>query len=235
MIRVLKWASIGLGGLFILMVLAILLLPQLVNLDKYRGILANRVSKVLGREVKLGSVRVDLWGGIGAEAKGIQIAQAPGFGTEPFVAANALRVHVRFLPLLRGQLRVSTAILDEPRIRLVHTQDGRWSIDDLIKASTPPSPTKPPAEAGRPGKAPLLGGLFLNEVAVKNGQITLLDQARSPGLTLTVTDLMSPSNREMAPIPYRSGPKLVLEGSDRAESSRQERSLSPRQTPLSLI
>ena len=189
MIRVLKWASIGLGGLFILMTLAILLLPQLVNLDRYRGILANRVSKVLGREVKLGSVRVDLWGGIGAEAKGIQIAQAPGFGAEPFVAANALRVRVRFLPLLRGQLRVSTAILDEPRIRLVHTQDGRWSIDDLIKTQPAPSPTKPPAEAGRPGKAPLLGGLFLNEVAVKNGQITLLDQTRSPGLTLTLTDL----------------------------------------------
>ena len=106
MIRILKWVGIVLGCLVILMVLASLLLPTLVNLDRYRGVLASRASKALGREVTLGSLRVDLWGGIGAEAKGIQIAQAPGFGSEPFVAADALRVRVQFLPLLHGQLKV---------------------------------------------------------------------------------------------------------------------------------
>jgi AsmA protein len=189
MIRVLKWVGLAIGGIVVLAVLAALLLPVLVNLDRYRAVLASRVGKALGREVTLGSLQVDLWHGLGAEAKGIQIAQAPGFGPEPFLAADALRVRVQLLPLLRGQVKVNTAVLDHPRIRLMHTGDGRWSVDDLMKLSAAPPPPKLPAEAVRPGKASLLGGLLLNQVVVKSGEITLLDQTRSPGLTLTLTDL----------------------------------------------
>lgn len=187
--RALRWLALVVGGIVVLAVLAALLLPSLVNLDRYRGVLAARVGKALGREVTLGSLRVDLWRGIGAEAKGIQIAQAPGFGAEPFLAADALRVRVQLLPLLRGQVKVSTAVIERPRIRLLHTRDGRWSVDDLLKASSPPPPTKPPAEVVHPGKAPVLGSLLLSQVAVKNGEITLMDEARSPGFTLTLTDL----------------------------------------------
>ena len=220
MIRILKWVGIVLGCLVILMVLAALLLPTLVNLDRYRGVLASRASKALGREVTLGSLRVDLWGGIGAEAKGIQIAQAPGFGSEPFVAADALRVRVQFLPLLHGQLKVSTAALERPRIRLVHTRDGRWSVDDLIKAPPVPLPTKLPAELPRPGKAPILGGLLLNEVAMKKGEITLLDEARSPGFTLTLTDLdlTVQQGKPSDPLQVRSQARIGGVGSGRIES-----------------
>lgn len=220
-IRVVKWLGLALGGIVILLVLAALLLPTLVNLDRYRGVLASRVSKALGREVTLGSLQVDLWGGIGAEAKGIQIAQAPGFGSEPFVAADALVVRVQFLPLLHGQVKVSTAILERPRIRLLHTRDGRWSVDDLVKAQSTPSAAKPPAEAARPGKAPLLGALLLNEVAVKNGEITLVDQARSPGFTLTLTDLDLAVRQgdPSAPLEVRSQVRIGGVGSGRIESA----------------
>jgi AsmA protein len=116
---------------------------------------------------------------------------------------------------------VSTAILEGPRIRLVHARDGRWSIDDLIKAQPAPLPTKPPAEVARPGKAPLLGGLFLNEVAVKNGEISLLDQTRSPGLSLTLTDLdLTVKQRNPSdPVEVRSQARLGGVGPGRIETS----------------
>jgi AsmA protein len=187
--RVVKWVGIGGGVVVGLAVLAALVLPSLVNLERYRAALASRAGKTLGREVTLGDLRVSLWGGIGAEARGIQIAQAPGFGAEPFLVADALRVRLQLLPLFRGQVKVSSAILERPRIRLTHTRDGRWSVEDLLKTPTAPSSPKPSGETPRPGKAPLLGSLFLSEVAVRNGEVTLLDQARSPGITLTLTDL----------------------------------------------
>lgn len=221
MIRVLKWIGLAIGGIILLMVLAALLLPSLVNLDRYRAALASRVGKALGREVTLGSLRVDLWGGIGAEAKGIQIAQAPGFGSEPFLAADALRVRVQLLPLLRGQVKVSTAVLERPRIRLMHTRDGRWSVDDLMKAQPAPPSPKPPAEVVRPGKVPLLGGLLLNQVAVKNGEISLLDQARSPGLTLALADLDLTIRQANVsdPLEVRSRARIGGVGGGRVESA----------------
>jgi uncharacterized protein involved in outer membrane biogenesis len=186
--RILRWVGLGIGGILVLAVLAALVLPSLVSLDRYRAALANRAGKALGREVTLGALRVSLWGGIGAEAKGIQIAQAAGFGSEPFLAADALRVRVQLWPLLRGQVKVSGAILERPRIRLTHTRDGRWSMDDLLRGHAGPVPPKPSGEIPRPARAPLLGGLLLSEVAVRNGEITLLHERRPPNVTLTLTD-----------------------------------------------
>jgi AsmA protein len=179
------------------------------------------VSKALGREVTLGSLRVDLWRGIGAEAKGIQIAQAPGFGREPFVTADALRVRIRLLPLLRGQVKVSTAVLERPRIRLLHTRDGRWSMDDLLKTPSTPPPPHPPAEIVPLGKGPMLGALSLSQVAVKNGEITLLEQAAHPDLTLTLTDLDLTVRQANAsdPLEVRARARLGRGSTGRIESA----------------
>lgn len=221
MTRVLRWVGIGIGSLLALVVLAALALPSLVNLERYRAALASRVGKALGREVTLGALRVSLWGGIGAEAKGIQIAQAAGFGPEPFLAADALRVRVQLLPLLRGQMKVSTAVLERPRIRLTHTRDGRWSVDDLLKPHPTPSPPKPATDAARPGKAPLLGALLLSEVAVKGGEITLLDQTRAPGIILTLRDLdLSLRQATVSdPLEVRSRARIGSAGAGRIETS----------------
>ncbi len=220
MMRFLKWVGLGIAGIFVLVVLAALILPALVNLERYRDVMAGRVGKALGREVTLGALRVSLWGGIGAEAKGIRIAQAAGFGSEPFLVADALRVHVHLLPLLRGQVKVSTAVLDRPRIRLTHTPDGQWSVDDLLKAHAAPSTPKPSADLSRAGKAPLVGGLVLSEVAVHKGEITLLDQAHSPGIALTLTelDLRLRQASSSDPLEIRSRARIGGTGAGRIET-----------------
>jgi AsmA protein len=220
-IRFLKWAGIVVGSIVTLVVLAALLFPCLLSPERYRSALTNRVTKALGREVALGSLCINLWGGIGAEAKDIRIAQAPGFGSEPFLAAEALRVRVQFLPLLRGQVRVSTAVVERPRIRLTHAKDGRWSIDDLLKPHAAPPPPKTPAEPPRAGKTTLLGALLLNEVAIKNGEITLSDQTRSPSLTLGMSDLdLAVRQANLAdPLEVQYRAKIVSPGAGRLEAS----------------
>src|SRR5512147_247184 len=165
MSRTLKWVSIGVGGLLLLVLLAVVLLPPLVNLERYRTLLAQRVGRTLGRDVTLGALRVSLWGGIGAEAGSIRIGQAAGFGAEPFLTADALRVRVQALPLLRGQVKVASAVLERPRVRLVHGADGRWNVEDLFRGRAAQNAGRPQAEAARPGKAPLFGGLLVSEVA----------------------------------------------------------------------
>ncbi len=219
--RVLKWVGIGVGAILALAVLATLALPSLVNLDRHRAALASRAGKTLGREVTLGALRISLWGGLGAEAKGIQIAQAPRFGTEPFLAADALRVRVQLLPLFRGQVNVSSAVLERPRIRLTHTRDGRWSVEDLLKTHAAPSPPKPSGEAPRPDTAPLLGSLLLSEVRVRNGEVTLVDQARSPGIPLGLTglDLSLRQAGVSDPLEVRSRAKIGGIGSGHIEST----------------
>ncbi|HEX7549179.1 MAG TPA: AsmA family protein, partial [Candidatus Methylomirabilis sp.] len=210
MTRLRKWAGIALIGLVLLAVLAAALLPSLVNLERYRSLLAQRIGRMVDREVTLGALRVSLWQGIGAEATGVQVSQAPGFGPEPFLTAAAMRVRVQFLPLLQGQVKVASAVLDRPRIRLVRAQDGRWSVDDLFKSHPVPPPARPPAEGARPGKAPLLAGFVLSEVSVRSGEIVLMElgQPATVALTLADVDLTLRQENPTEPIDLRLRARL---------------------------
>jgi AsmA protein len=221
MTRTVKWVGISIGGLVLLAVLAVVLLPPLVNLERYRTLLAQRVGRTLGREVSLGALRVSLWGGIGAEATSIHVGQASGFGTEPFLSVEAVRVRFQLLPLLRGQVKVTSLVLERPRVRLVHGSDGRWNAEDLLRGRTSQGSAKPPAETARPGKAPLFGGLLLSEVTVRNGEIILVEQSQPGvvGLSLADVDLTLRQKNASDPIDLQSRARLVGAASGQIEAA----------------
>ncbi len=221
MVRALKWMGIAIGGVLILAVLLAILLPSLVSLERYRNFVASRVARALGRDVRLQSLQVSVWRGIGAEARGIQVAEAAGFGAEPFLTADALRMRVQLLPLLKGQMRVTSAVLERPRIRLQHAPDGHWSIDDLFRGHPAPAPGKPQAEAARPAKAPFFAALILSEVAVRNGELTLVEQGAATPLTLGLADLdLSLTQKNGTdPIEVRSRARLAGEASGQVEAT----------------
>jgi AsmA protein len=223
MIRLLKWAGIAFGCFALLVVLAAVILPALVNLERYRALLTQRVSRALGREVTLGDLRVSLWQGVGAEATGIQVAQVPGFGAEPFLTADALRVRLQLLPLFRGQVKVASATLERPRIRLVHAQHGRWSLDDLLKGPALAPPARPQAEGPRTGKAPILGGLVLAKVSVRNGEVMLLELGQPAPVTLSLADVDLDLRHEnpTEPITLRLSARLSGAASGQIEANAQ--------------
>lgn len=178
--RVLKWAGAGVAGLLVLAVLAGLLLPALVSLERYRSLLAGRIGKALGREVSLGALSVSLWRGLGAEATGVRVAQAPGFGEAPLLTAETLRLHVQLLPLLRGQVKVSSLTLERPRLLLLRGADGRWGVGDLLRGGSPPPPARPAPEAPRVSRGPAAAAVLLSEVNVRDGEVRV-GQAGRPG------------------------------------------------------
>ncbi len=215
MTRAIKWASIGIGGFLLVAVLAVVLLPALVNLERYRTLLAQRVGRALGREVMLGALRVSLWGGIGAEAMGIRVGQVSGFGAEPLLSAEALRVRVELAPLFRGQVKVASAVLERPRIRLVHGPDGHWNVADLFRGRTPQNAAKAQAELTRAARAPLFGGLLLSELAVRNGEISLIDHgpAGAAGLVLADVSVTVRHDNSSEPIEVQTRGRLAGGGS----------------------
>lgn len=217
--RLLKWGGIAIVGIVVLVVLAALALPSLINLERYRSALANQVGKALGREVTLGDLRISLWSGLGAEARGIKIAQAPGQGSEPFLTADGLSVQVELLPLLRGQLRATTAVLARPRILVSRDRDGRWSVEDLLPAPTEPAAPRRPAEPARVGKPAAIGALMLSEVGIRNAEVTLVDQRRSPAARLTLTDLdvAVRQGQPLGLVTFRSQGRISSPGTGRVE------------------
>jgi len=190
--RLRRWA-LALGGVLLALAAAATWVPRLLDLERYRGQIARQVGRAIGREVSVGGITASIWG-LGAEAQGIRVAERAGYGTAPFVEAESLRVRVELMPLLHGQVRVATAVLDRPRIHLVRGREGRWNIEDLLPAAGPGAaaqagrPTPEPQRTPRPAAA---GALLVRDLRARGGELRIDDLAggRGGGASLAVRNV----------------------------------------------
>src|SRR5215470_2684813 len=110
------------GGCLRLLLLLIILifgaaaLAPLVPLDRYKPELESRFSRLLGRKVTIGSVRLSLLQGLALKIKGMTAREDPGFGEGNMLEADSVRAGLAFLPLaLHRQFVLKSLEMDSPR------------------------------------------------------------------------------------------------------------------------
>jgi uncharacterized protein involved in outer membrane biogenesis len=179
-------------GVFVLLCLALLLaLPYLVNIEKYRAVIAEEMGRQLGRPVQISTLRLRAIPRLSLEIQGLQISDPPRLGGKAALTAKGLRANVRILPLLQRRLDIQSIDLDQPVVVVRRDKAGfnNWFGPARGKPTSPkaqpPSPTRkqpePPAteEAGAPSQ--LLAGLLIGNLRVKDAVIRLEDaHLRSP-------------------------------------------------------
>ena len=173
-----KWLRI-LGILLAVVILAVLALPFLINANQFRPVLEERLTAALGREVKIGDLKISVFSG-GAAASEVTIADDPAFGKEPFVRAQALAVGVELWPLIFSrQLKVTSLTIDQPQIALIQNGAGDWNFSSLGGKAGSPAPPPGPAAAG--------GGatdLSVKLVKISKGRLSLSNATKSKARTL---------------------------------------------------
>jgi hypothetical protein len=120
-----RWAEV-LGGFLAAVLVLALLAPYLVNIDRYRDRISDTISLQTGRKVTLGRLRLTVLPRVGFTADGLRVANPPGFAQGQLVRAEAIRGSLAFWPLvLRGELRVISLELVQPRLTLLEDAAGR--------------------------------------------------------------------------------------------------------------
>jgi AsmA protein len=171
-----------------LVVLAVIIIPQLVNADRLRPVIETRLGAALGRPVAVGKLRFS-WLAGGVAAEDISIADDPAFSTKPFVAAKTLDVKVDIWPLLLHQeIHIDSITLRQPQVVL--SQSGnRWNFSSLgaTRPAAPPAGAPAPATTTAPAPSSTAAPppLTLKKFTISNGQITL----HQPGSDQTYSDL----------------------------------------------
>ena len=93
--------------------------------------LESRLSQVLGREVKLGELKLSILSG-SVTANDLSIADDPAYSRTPFVQAKSLAIGVELWPLIAShQLRVTGLTIDQPAIVLIQSASGEWNFSKL--------------------------------------------------------------------------------------------------------
>ncbi len=169
-----RWVQVTLA-VAALLVIAIVLVPFLVNADTFRPMLQNQLSAALGRRITLGHISFSLLSG-SLVAEDIVIADDPAFSSAPFLQARTLRIGIDVAPFLfHRQLNVRNLIIESPSIQLIHAQDGRWNFSSI--GGTAQTSQK------QPGAIP---DFTVGELKISNGSATVSSMP-STGKTLAYT------------------------------------------------
>lgn len=123
------WLAAGLVGL----VLALILVPPLIGISRYKSRITRLVSAALGRPVRLSGVELRLLPRPGFVLTDLTVEEDPAYGSEPVLHANTVDASIRFASLWRGQLQISRISVDEASLNLVRAGDGRWNLDSLFR------------------------------------------------------------------------------------------------------
>jgi AsmA protein len=148
----------------VLLVIAVSL-PFLIDANQFRPRLDAELTKALGRDVKLGDLKLSILSG-GVTATDLSIADDPAFSRANFLSAQKLAVGVELQPLIFSKkLNVTDIEIDRPEISLIQSASGVWNFSSLGGKSSPPS-TAPPSNG-----PPL--DLSVKLVKITGGRISL--------------------------------------------------------------
>jgi uncharacterized protein YhdP len=117
--RKLKKLWIALSALAVL--LAVLIVPPLVSVSRYKAQITHLISNTLGRPVRLSSVEVRLLPRPGFVLNDLSVDEDPAYGAEPMLHANTVVASIRLLSLWRGRLEIDSISADEASLNLVRT------------------------------------------------------------------------------------------------------------------
>jgi AsmA protein len=155
------------GGIIGLLLVAALALPFLIDPNRFRPMLEEKLSQALAREVKLGDLKLSILSGT-VNASNLSISDNPAFSKGSFVEAKSLGVGVEVWPLITShQLHVTGLTIDQPSITLIQSNNGDWNFSNLGGNA----PAQPKAASESSSKSDL--DLSVKLVKITGGRFSL--------------------------------------------------------------
>lgn len=128
----LKRFGIAFGALITLLLGLILVLPFVINVDRYRPQIVEAANQQINGSVELGKLSLSLWGQVRIEIGGLKVRDTKG---QEILGVNDAYFHLPFLPLLSGS-PILTFNMNQPSVNVIKTKDGKLNVMSLMKPST---------------------------------------------------------------------------------------------------
>ena len=135
--KFLKWLLIGLVTLVLVVGIGIAALVYLVDWNDYKETIQNQTKKHTGRDLIItGDLNPSVFPWAGISVGEISLANAEGFGEQPFAQIASADVKVELLPLLRKVVNIRKVELKGLNLDLQRAADGSTNWDDLLNRTS---------------------------------------------------------------------------------------------------
>lgn len=126
-----------------LLLIAALVLPPLININRYQRQIAASIAASIGHPVEISDVRLQVLPRPAVQIADFTVDSNPGFSAEPILQCSSVTAAFRLTSLWRGRLEIARIALDEPSVNLERAADGQWNFASvLLQASRiPQAPT----------------------------------------------------------------------------------------------
>jgi uncharacterized protein involved in outer membrane biogenesis len=175
-----KITGIILLSFVLLVIAAAFILPYLVSLDKYKGMIEEKLEQALHRDCSIGKLRITILPALGAKIENVVISNPPAFSQTPLLSLQALKVRVKIIPLLFGKKEIAGLTLDRPVVFIEKDPQGRLNIPYMEE--TGKTERKGRLESGKikTDESRALQGLSLSKASIKGGRFIYLDRSTTP-------------------------------------------------------
>jgi AsmA protein len=154
--KIVKYALYALGGLVVLVVVAIAVLLATFDPNNYKTELSRVVKEKTGRTLTIdGTIGLSFFPSIGVAVGKTSLSERNS--SQTFARIDDVKVSLALLPLLSKQVVVDRVTLSGLNVDLVQGKDGKTNFADLAGAGGPSAPSRAPAAKQAPkGEAPRL-------------------------------------------------------------------------------
>jgi AsmA protein len=106
-------------------------LPVFVNANTFRPTIEKQLSTTLGRQVKLGDLKLPPFSG-SLVAKDVSVADDPNFSAAPFLTAKEVRIGVSLRHLIFSrEVHLRSFQIKSPQITVIRAANGSWNFSSI--------------------------------------------------------------------------------------------------------
>jgi len=195
--KALKILGITVAVVLGLVIAAAIVLSIFFDPNQYKPEIIKLVKDRTGRDLKIDKkIGWSFFPRLGVEAGGLELANAPGFGPEPFARIDAAGVHIALLPLLTGKVDIDAIYLRGLDLHLARDAGGRGNWADLgAKRTAAPEPDE---KSPDDGKLPI-HGLTVGALEIRRANLHWRDA--QAGSAMTIRNLSLNTNRFATNVP----------------------------------
>jgi len=179
--NLIKWVSIIVGILLLVLIIGAIALPFILPLEKIKDFAAAKISETINREVKVEKVSFNIFTGIKLEK--LSISNRRGFAEKPFVSADAIALRYAFWPLFQRQIIIQELRLVKPEILIEKSAAGIFNFSDLTEKKAPLKKTEKKEAKELPFS------MIIDTFSIRNGKITYADYGTKTSTELKDADL----------------------------------------------
>ena len=135
--------------LLVLLVVALLAAPFLIDTNHYKDLILEKAEHMMGRRIEMGALHVSFFPWVGVRVDDVHIANPQGFPNTDFLQVKSLDVRLALLPLLRKHIEIRRFVLDSPQLMLERDASGAGNWKGLFAAPRKHVPTVNVSETSR--------------------------------------------------------------------------------------